>query len=256
LLSATVTAPVAVVLQRGTTSPEALMSAPAAALPAVRRDPARSRPLAGAPGPAVVAGPVTVTISVGAGDPDRRARVLAALADLIEAAGPAGASGFPATVGTGSPATVGTGSPATVGAPGGSGTGAGTVGPEADDRPAAGPAPAVAVCLDAGPRTVTRGGRPVELSRREYDLLSFLAGHPRRVFSRTRLLHEVWGGAGPGPRTVDVHVSRLRRKLGAGHAVIDTVRGIGYRLAGDAPVVTIPASASPVQPPVGIPNVS
>lgn len=97
------------------------------------------------------------------------------------------------------------------------------------------------VCLDAGLRTVTHGGRPVELSRREYDLLSFLAGHPRRVFSRDRLLDEVWGGAEPGPRTVDVHVSRLRRKLGGGRPVIATVRGVGYRLADDAIVVTIPA---------------
>ena len=65
----------------------------------------------------------------------------------------------------------------------------------------------------------------------EYELLKFLATHPNRVFSREALLSRVWGyDYYGGARTVDVHVRRLRAKLGAEHAQrIKTVRSVGYR---------------------------
>ncbi len=88
-------------------------------------------------------------------------------------------------------------------------------------------------------RMVLRDGMPVRLTRREYDLLVFLCEHPRRVFSRSQLLSQVWGyDMVSGERTVDVHVRRLRVKLGERGPVIATVRGVGYRLD-DAAQVTV-----------------
>ena len=72
-------------------------------------------------------------------------------------------------------------------------------------------------------------GHPVELSYREFELLAFLAEHPGRVFSRRQLVGSVWNGADVGSRTVDVHVRRLRVKLGRYAAGIVTVRNVGYR---------------------------
>jgi len=74
-------------------------------------------------------------------------------------------------------------------------------------------------------------GRPVDFSNMEYELLKFLITHPHRVLSREALLSGVWGyGYYGGARTVDVHIRRLRAKLGPEHAErIQTVRGIGYR---------------------------
>ncbi|MFN8074441.1 MAG: winged helix-turn-helix domain-containing protein [Kineosporiaceae bacterium] len=82
-----------------------------------------------------------------------------------------------------------------------------------------------------GEKVLLRDGERVELTRREYDLLDHLGSRPRRIVSRSALLLAVWGAAVPmETRTVDVHVLRLRRKLGAGHAqALETVRGIGYR---------------------------
>ncbi len=72
-------------------------------------------------------------------------------------------------------------------------------------------------------------GERVPLTRREFALLAFLAGHPGRVFSRTELLDRVWGEAFIGTeRTVDQHVAQLRARVGADR--IETVRGRGYRL--------------------------
>jgi DNA-binding winged helix-turn-helix (wHTH) protein len=74
-------------------------------------------------------------------------------------------------------------------------------------------------------------GRPMVLTRREYDLLLFLASHPGRVFTRPQLLKWVWGHTIiSGERTIDVHVRRLRTKLLDLGPTITTVRGIGYRL--------------------------
>ena len=74
-------------------------------------------------------------------------------------------------------------------------------------------------------------GRPLDLTYMEYELLKFLATHPGKVFTREALLSQVWGYEYyGGARTVDVHVRRLRAKLGEEHAaLISTVRSVGYR---------------------------
>ena len=73
-------------------------------------------------------------------------------------------------------------------------------------------------------------GRPLDLTYMEYELLKFLATHPGKVFSRETLLSRVWGyDYYGGARTVDVHIRRLRAKLGEEHAnLIQTVRSVGY----------------------------
>src|SRR5699024_3293209 len=74
-------------------------------------------------------------------------------------------------------------------------------------------------------------GRPLELTYKECELLKHLCQHPGRVFSRAQLLQEVWGyDFFGGTRTVDVHVRRLRAKLGPDHeSLIGTVRNVGYK---------------------------
>jgi DNA-binding response OmpR family regulator len=74
-------------------------------------------------------------------------------------------------------------------------------------------------------------GKPLDLTYMEYELLKFLAGHPGKVFTRETLLSRVWGYEYyGGARTVDVHIRRLRAKLGEEHAnLIQTVRSVGYR---------------------------
>jgi DNA-binding response OmpR family regulator len=80
-------------------------------------------------------------------------------------------------------------------------------------------------------REITFRGKPLVLTPREFDLLGFLARHPGRVLSREELLRKVWGYDYLGEtRTVDVHVRRLRVKLGETHHVIETVTGAGYKL--------------------------
>lgn len=74
-------------------------------------------------------------------------------------------------------------------------------------------------------------GLPLDLTYKEFELLKYLMQHPSRVFSRAQLLREVWGyDYFGGTRTVDVHVRRLRAKLGTDHELIGTVRNVGYRL--------------------------
>ncbi len=75
------------------------------------------------------------------------------------------------------------------------------------------------------------GGRPLDLTYMEYELLKFLATNPGKVFTREILLSRVWGYEYyGGARTVDVHIRRLRAKLGEEHAnLIQTVRSVGYR---------------------------
>ncbi len=74
-------------------------------------------------------------------------------------------------------------------------------------------------------------GRVLDLTFKEFELLKYLAQHPGRVFTRAQLLQEVWGyDYFGGTRTVDVHVRRLRAKLGPEHeSLIGTVRNVGYR---------------------------
>lgn len=78
-------------------------------------------------------------------------------------------------------------------------------------------------------RTVVQLGQPVDLTPKEYDLLLWLARHPRQVFTRARLLDAIWGYDFVGDtRTVDIHIQRLRKKLHAGEFII-TVFGVGYK---------------------------
>jgi len=77
---------------------------------------------------------------------------------------------------------------------------------------------------------VTVSGKLVSLTFKEYELLRFLMTHPERVHTRNALLNQVWGyDYFGGTRTVDVHVRRLREKLGNGAEQIETVRNVGYR---------------------------
>jgi len=83
--------------------------------------------------------------------------------------------------------------------------------------------------LDRAGRRVRCAGEEVHLTPTEFDLLSWLAGHPGAVATREQLLHQVWGYRDTsGARTVDSHVRSLRRKLGAG--IVRTVHGVGYAL--------------------------
>jgi DNA-binding response OmpR family regulator len=89
------------------------------------------------------------------------------------------------------------------------------------------------------------GARPLDLTFKEFELLKFLAQHPGRVFTRAQLLQEVWGyDYFGGTRTVDVHVRRLRAKLGPDReALIGTVRNVGYKFVAE-PLTPLPALQS------------
>jgi DNA-binding response OmpR family regulator len=95
--------------------------------------------------------------------------------------------------------------------------------------------------IDPAGRDVSIAGRPVELTRTEFDVLAALSERPRLAFSRRQLIDAVWGDGWVGDEhLVDVHVGHLRRKLGddaAASKYIRTVRGIGYRMGdGTAPL--------------------
>ena len=98
----------------------------------------------------------------------------------------------------------------------------------------------VEVRLLTASRQVMLDGKLLPLTRLEFDLLLFLADHPRRVFSRTQLLNAVWGYEHTGERTVDVHVRRLRVKMGSHLPLITTVYGVGYRLSDEAHIIVLP----------------
>ena len=86
------------------------------------------------------------------------------------------------------------------------------------------------VVIDEASYSAKVRGRPLDLTYKEFELLRFLATHPSRVFTREQLLSEVWGyDYFGGTRTVDVHVRRLRAKLGDLESLIGTVRNVGYR---------------------------
>jgi DNA-binding response OmpR family regulator len=87
------------------------------------------------------------------------------------------------------------------------------------------------VTVDDSTYTAKLGGRPLDLTFKEFELLKYLVQHPGRVFTREQLLQEVWGyDYFGGTRTVDVHVRRLRAKLGPeNETLIGTVRNVGYR---------------------------
>ena len=99
----------------------------------------------------------------------------------------------------------------------------------ADERLEIGP-----IAIDVGRREVKVAGADVHLTVKEFDLLSFLARHPGRIFTREQLLARIWGYDYAGDeRTIDVHVSWLRGKLrdAEGHDYFRTVRGVGYAFA-------------------------
>jgi len=91
------------------------------------------------------------------------------------------------------------------------------------------------VTIDEATYSARVRGRLLDLTYKEFELLKYLAQHPGRVFTRAQLLQEVWGyDYYGGTRTVDVHVRRLRAKLGPDHeTLIGTVRNVGYRLVPD-----------------------
>ena len=97
---------------------------------------------------------------------------------------------------------------------------------EEDERIVAGE-----LTIDEGTYSARLGSRLLDLTYKEFELLKYLAQHPGRVFTRAQLLQEVWGyDYYGGTRTVDVHVRRLRAKLGSEHEqLIGTVRNVGYR---------------------------
>ena len=88
------------------------------------------------------------------------------------------------------------------------------------------------VALDRQARRVTRSGRPVELTPREFDMLELFLSHPRQVFTRDVILNRVWGYDYMGDTNViDVHIRHLREKLGDdSRSFIRSVRGVGYGL--------------------------
>ncbi|HEY6744650.1 MAG TPA: winged helix-turn-helix domain-containing protein [Mycobacteriales bacterium] len=91
------------------------------------------------------------------------------------------------------------------------------------------PGPAAGIEVDRHAYQARVDGDVLGLSFREFELLAFLTEHPGRVFSRRQLVSSVWEGAAVGARTVDVHVRRLRMKLGRHADRITTVRNVGYR---------------------------
>jgi two-component system phosphate regulon response regulator PhoB len=88
--------------------------------------------------------------------------------------------------------------------------------------------------LDAATHRVSHAGQPLKIGPTEFKLLQYLMAHPERVHSRPQLLDKVWGDhVFIEERTVDVHIKRLREALGAAGAMVETVRGTGYRLSAD-----------------------
>lgn len=82
-------------------------------------------------------------------------------------------------------------------------------------------------------RTVKMEGRMLDLTPKEFDLIALLVRNPERVYTREALLEQVWDmDFAGGTRTVDMHIQRLRKKLGEGHGLIQTVYGIGYKGTG------------------------
>jgi two-component system phosphate regulon response regulator PhoB len=102
-----------------------------------------------------------------------------------------------------------------------------------------------ALVLDASTYRVTFQDQAVKIGPTEFKLLHYLMKHSERVHSRSQLLDRVWGDhVFIEERTVDVHVKRLREALGAGGAMVETVRGAGYRITAQPVVASAPAAAS------------
>ncbi|MFJ7334673.1 winged helix-turn-helix domain-containing protein [Streptomyces sp. NPDC101110] len=102
---------------------------------------------------------------------------------------------------------------------------------DADPRPGTGPGGEPLIRVDTVQRTARVAGRQLDLTYLEFELLAHLVAHPGRVHTRDQLVGTVWGYGHVGDgRTVDVHIARLRRKLGVEHRdAIRTVRRVGYK---------------------------
>ena len=114
-----------------------------------------------------------------------------------------------------------------------------------------------ALRIDPRRREATVGDRHLDLRAREFDLLAALAREAGAVLTRDALLENVWGTDFPGEtRTVDVHVAEVRRKLGPDGPLIDTIRGLGYRLVppGREPLGRQPLGREPLPGPAPLPN--
>ncbi len=98
------------------------------------------------------------------------------------------------------------------------------------------PSERIWIFVDA--RDVVINSEHIALTRIEFDLLLFLTEHRHRVFSRTHLLRSVWGHQHTTERTVDVHIRRLRAKVGE-RPIVTTVRGVGYRLSSGAEIEVV-----------------
>jgi len=100
-----------------------------------------------------------------------------------------------------------------------------------DDQASAGEIRSGDLVIEEATYTARLNKRVLDLTFKEFELLKYLAQHPGRVFTRAQLLQEVWGyDYFGGTRTVDVHVRRLRAKLGPDHeSLVGTVRNVGYR---------------------------
>ena len=112
-----------------------------------------------------------------------------------------------------------------------------------EDAVESGPIRAGDLVIDEDSYSAKVRRQSLDLTYKEFELLKYLAQHPGRVFSRAQLLQEVWGyDYFGGTRTVDVHVRRLRAKLGPEHeTLIGTVRNVGYRFVPDRPREGAPA---------------
>ncbi|MEI2765281.1 MAG: response regulator transcription factor [Dermatophilaceae bacterium] len=117
---------------------------------------------------------------------------------------------------------------------------------EAEELAEPGPIKAGDLTIDESTYSARVRKHSLDLTYKEFELLKYLAQHPGRVFSRAQLLQEVWGyDYFGGTRTVDVHVRRLRAKLGPEHeSLIGTVRNVGYRFVPERPREGLPAPAA------------
>ena len=99
----------------------------------------------------------------------------------------------------------------------------------AGPAPVLSPPPLDGLVIDRSTRQVSAEGRPIAMAYKEFELLAYLAQHPRQIISREELIENVWDGGFASLRTIDTHVRRLRVKLGAHALTLTTVRGKGYR---------------------------
>jgi DNA-binding response OmpR family regulator len=89
------------------------------------------------------------------------------------------------------------------------------------------------ISVDLETHVASIDGTPIDLTRREFELLAYFVQNPRRVLSREKILHQVWGLEFLGEsRTIDAHVRRVRAKLGEAANLIETIVGVGYRMGG------------------------